>query len=270
MGRDILPTGVPWFYLPVWMAITIPAVVIVGALIAVVLLTGGLRGRTVVRRHRAELAGLWGFVLVPAAAVMVRHVSLYDGIRHVFFLVPPLAVVAGIGWDALLATVRPPLRGITTVVLAAGLLEPLAFSFRNHPHETVYFTPFIGGPRGAFGRFDMDYWGNCVLQAMDWSAQQAAEAGTPVGVAGNAWEIVAVDKLRYPSLWFRRREQAGYHLDIRLLKGPGRAVLDTASRTDVLHRVAAADGTPLCVVLPGPEYPELERRLVRRTDKDAR
>jgi hypothetical protein len=270
MGHDVAPTALPWFYLPVWLAITIPAVVIVGALCSLMLFPGAFSEPSEARRQRARVAALWLFVLTPAFAVVVKRLSLYDGIRHVFFLVPPIAVLAGIGWDALLGSVRPPLRAAVAVLLVAGLLEPLAFSFRNHPHETVYFTPFIGGPRGAFGRFEMDYWGNCMLQAMDWSAQQAAEAGTAIGVTGNAWEVVAVDKLRYPSLWFRRREQGGYHLDIRLLKGPRRAVLDTASRPDVLHRVVTADGTPLCVVLPGPEYPELERRLVRRTDRDGR
>ena len=29
----------------------------------------------------------------------------------------------------------------------------------------------------------------------------------------------------------------------------------------VVHKVTTADGTPLCVVFRGPEYPELERRL---------
>jgi hypothetical protein len=41
-------------------------------------------------------------------------------------------------------------------------------------------------PRGAFGRYDMDYWGNCVLEATEWAASQAERAGMPLGIASNA------------------------------------------------------------------------------------
>ena len=74
---------------------------------------------------------------------------------------------------------------------------------------------------------------------------------------------MAVDQPRFPSLWFRRREQDDYHLDVRLLKGNRQSVLDTNANPNVLHRVTMADGTPLCVVMPGPRYPELAERLAR-------
>jgi hypothetical protein len=126
----------------------------------------------------------------------------------------------------------------------------------------------MGGPRAAFGRFELDYWGNCVLQATEWADAQARHAGMPIGIAANAWEILAVDQPRFPSLWFRRRERDDYHLDVRLLKGNRQAVLDTNASPDVLHRVEMADGTPLCVVMPGPKYPELAERLARATATD--
>jgi hypothetical protein len=43
----------------------------------------------------------------------------------------------------------------------------------------------------------------------------------------------------------------------------------TASHPDVVHNVSTADGTPLCVVLRGPEYPELERRLAEAASTQA-
>jgi Dolichyl-phosphate-mannose-protein mannosyltransferase len=267
-GRDVLPGDLPWYYLPTWLAISIPPVVIVGALFSLAWLAGVVRRDHIVSSSRMRIAALWAFALVPATAVIVKRLSLYDGIRHVFFLVPPLAVLAAIGWDAVVAACRPAFRTVLALLLAIGIAEPLMFDLRNHPNETVYFTPVIGGPRGAFGRFEMDYWGNCMLQAMDWSAQQAAQARIAVGVTGNAWEVAVVDKLRYPSLWFRRREHGAYHLDIRLLKGARNDVLDTAARPDVLHRVTTADGTPLCVVVPGPEYPELRQRLAGAAARD--
>jgi hypothetical protein len=210
---------------------------------------------------------IWLCVLAPGTLAIVRHLTLYDGIRHMYFIVPPIAVIAAAGWDFALAAPSRNLWRAAAVVLALGIAEPIVFQFRNHPNQNVYFTPLMGGPRAAYGNFELDYWGNCVLQAAAWADSQARTAGMPIGIAANAWEIMAVDEPRFPSLWFRRREQPGYHIDVRLLKGPRQAVLDTNASPDVLHRVTMADGTPLCVIMPGPQYPELAERLARVAER---
>jgi hypothetical protein len=52
-----------------------------------------------------------------------------------------------------------------------------------------------------------------------------------------------------------------HHLELLLLRGLKREVVHAIHRTDTLYKVATADGTPLCIAVPGPRYPELERRL---------
>jgi hypothetical protein len=255
-GQDLMAGDLPWYYLPTWLAMTIPPVLIAGACLSVPRLWTRPEGRV-------QLSALWLAVLLPAAMAIVRHLTLYDGIRHMYFIVPPIAVIAASGWDFALSRARSTLLTVGVAALALGIAEPVLFQLRNHPNQNVYFTPLMGGPRAAFGRFELDYWGNCVLQAAEWADGQARRAGMPIGVAANAWEILVVDQPRFPSLWFRRREQDGYHLDVRLLKGPRQAVLDTNASPDVLHRVTMADGTPICVIMPGPQYPQLKERLAR-------
>ena len=257
MGRGVAGTEVPWYYLPTWVGLIVPAVVLGGMLISLWRLSA-------VSRSRVQLAVIWAFVLLPATAAIVQRVSLYDGIRHMFFIVPPMAVIAAAGWDWVIASSRGRRRLVAVALLTVLVAEPLIFQLRNHPNQNVYFTPLIGGPKGAFGRFDMDYWGNCVLEATRWSADQARQAGMPLGVTANAWEVLVMDMDRFPSLWFRQERHGGYHLDIRLLKGSAREVLGTAGNPDILYRVTTADGTPLCVVLPGPEHPKLVEQLANR------
>ncbi|HXH07464.1 MAG TPA: hypothetical protein VNI83_12860, partial [Vicinamibacterales bacterium] len=204
------------------------------------------------REAAFTIAVLWAFVLVPLGLAIARRATLYDEIRHLFFIVPPLAVIAAAGWTAAVARVRGGLRAALVAALALGLAEPVVFQVRNHPNQIAYFNAAAGGPRGAFGRFEMDYWGNCVLQAVAWAAARARDEGRPLGVSGNPWHLVQADAGRFPSLYFRLPYRGGYHLDIRLLRGPRDAVLEMARRPDVLHRVTTADGAPLCVVLPGP------------------
>jgi hypothetical protein len=261
-GRDIPAAELPWHYLPTWLAITLPPIVLAGAAISLARLWN-------VRVSRVQLAALWAFVLVPATYAIVRHLTLYDGIRHMLFIVPPIAVIAAAGWDHLITLTRGGAQVGVAVLLAVGLAEPLWFQVRNHPNQTVYFSPIIGGPRGAFARFEMDYWGNCALEAVDWAASQAAAVQAPIGVSGNAWEVVLMDILRYKSLYFRLPYRSGHHFLIWLLKGARQDVLDASQRGDILYRVKTADGTPLCVVLPGPEYPTLTAEHRARIERSA-
>jgi len=172
-------------------------------------------------------------------------------------------VLAAAGWDLVLSLRPMPIAWAASALLALGIAEPMVFQLRNHPNQAVYFTPVMGGPRAAFGRYEMDYWGNCMLEAVRWSATQAEQAKMAVVITANAWEIAVADASRFQSLAFRLRQQGGYHLDIRLLKGSRDDVIYTSKLPDILYRVTTADGTPLCVVLPGPEYPQLAARLAQ-------
>jgi hypothetical protein len=255
MGEAISGTAVPWYYLPTWIALTIPGVVLAGMAFAAARLAFPAPGR-------GRLAALWLLVLFPAVSAMVRQVSLYDGIRHMLFIVPPMAVLAAAGWEFLLRTAPGRGPAVVAAALALMLAEPIVFQIRNHPNQAVYFTPVAGGPRGAFGRYDLDYWGNCILQATEWAAAQAARAGMPLGVASNAWEVAAMDAGRFNELYFRQQRHTGWHLNLLLLKGSTANISEIAADPGVLHRVQTADGTPLCVVLPGPEYPQIQARLM--------
>jgi hypothetical protein len=258
-GEYLPSTDLPWHYLPTWLGISLPLVVIVGTVLSIARLAR--RDDPVLSRIR--LAAVFALVLLPGTYAIVRHLTLYDSIRHMYFIVPPFAVLAAAGWDMLLASSRRQIALASAAVLAVGLAEPILFQIRNHPNQTVYFSPVVGGPKGAFGRYDMDYWGNCMLQAVEWSASEAERAQMPVVITANAWEIAVVDILRFPSLAFRLQRHGGAHLNVTLLKGSPRDVLGISGNPDILHRVTTADGTPLCLVMPGPEYPQLAERIVK-------
>ena len=134
------------------------------------------------------------------------------------------------------------------MVLVAGVLDVLTFQIRSHPNQTVYFNELAGGPRGAFTRFDLDYWGNCMLQSVAWTAAKARAEGREIAVSGWPAHLVELNARRFPEVTFNRRN---HELLIRLNRGTRQAVLDLARRDDALYRVQTADGVTLCAVLPG-------------------
>jgi hypothetical protein len=138
----------------------------------------------------------------------------------------------------------------------------MSFNVRSYPNQVVYINELAGGPRGAFGRYELDYWGNCLLQAVEWSAATARKAQMPVRVYGRPDQLVSNNVRRFPSLIYVREGDDPHHLTVRLLRGSVRDVRLLASHPDVVHRVTTADGAALCVVSRG-TYPHFEELLDR-------
>ncbi len=255
-GEYIAAEALPRSYIPTWLWLSVPAVVILGAGLSLLRFRKGA--------DRWPVAALWVFILFPILAAIARHSTLYDGLRHLLFVLPLLAVLSSAGWSALVvASAKPAVRWTGMALLAVGLVEPFVFIVRNHPDESVYFSPNSGGPRAAFGRYDMDYWGNCTLEAVRWSRDQARAAGIPVALSGRPDHLVMLDAERYGSVYFTSASLGQHHLSIHVMRGPRDALLEFAARNDIVHRVQMADGTPLCLVVRGPLYPQLEDHLER-------
>jgi hypothetical protein len=153
---------------------------------------------------------------------------------------------------------RPWLRRSAAALLAAGLVNVLTFDVRFHPHQTVYFNELVGGPRGAFAKFDLDYWGNCILEAVAWSAQTARVSGRPITISGYPPHLVDFNAKRFPQLVFTPPVVQKHHLTVRLNRGLAKEVTELANDEDALYRVQTADGAVLCVVQPGPAFAELQ------------
>jgi hypothetical protein len=94
----------------------------------------------------------------PAARISHRPAGdHYDGIRHVLFVVPMLAILAGVGWVAILPLLRraPIVAAVAAGAYVGSLVLTLAVL---HPLEYVAMNALAGGTRGAYDRFEQDYW----------------------------------------------------------------------------------------------------------------
>jgi hypothetical protein len=138
----------------------------------------------------------------------------------------------------------------------------LYVNVRLHPNQTVYFNSLVGGPRGAFAQYDMDHWGNCVLEAVKWTVEQARATGVPVTVSGNPEHLVELNAERFKETAFKAPGLGRHYFTIRLSKGPVAGLQELAA-APALHRVVTPDGTLLCSVQAGPAYPEFEQLQAR-------
>jgi hypothetical protein len=242
----------PWHYAPWWFVISTPPVVLAGTAFSLLFVSS--------RPDALRRIGLWAVAVFPVAAVIMTGATLYDSVRHLLFVYPVLVVLAVAGWSGMLDRSRPPwVRGAAAVAAAAGLVSIIVFDVRFHPNQGVYFNSVVGGPRRAFARYEMDYWGNCILQGVEWAAKAGRSFGSPVRISGAPAHIVRLDAERFPEVEFTDASDNRHHMYIDMARGEIRSFRNLLERP-ALYRVRTPDGAVLCTVAAGPAFAELGLR----------
>ncbi len=159
LGRVLFNTnfypadGLPWFYLPFLLAIQFTEFVwplfFAGLVVSV--------WQWSKKRGKVDLV-LWVLLwfILPLLGLVASHSPLYDNFRQVFFILPPVFILAGVALEALLEKIRPLI--IKAALLVILVLPGLYTDVHLHPYEYIYYNSYVGGVRGAFRRFEMDYW----------------------------------------------------------------------------------------------------------------
>jgi hypothetical protein len=125
----------------------------------------GLRAGALMLARQRGILVICAAVVLPLAFLIIQHATIYDGIRHVLFVIPMLAILAGAGFCAVLPLVRrtPLVAAAAAGAYVGSLLLTLIVL---HPLEYVAMNGFAGGTRGAYGRFELDYGGVAATTAL--------------------------------------------------------------------------------------------------------
>jgi hypothetical protein len=104
---------------------------------------------------------LW--LVLPAAGAAAAHATIYNNLRQLHFLLPPIFIYAGFAISFIVGHLRWGWLRLS-VLLAIALPGMLAIG-QLHPYEYAYYNQFAGGQAGAFRRFDADYWATSSAEA---------------------------------------------------------------------------------------------------------
>ncbi len=178
-GIWVKATQLPRDYLPDYLLVNLPEVVLFGLVAAggfgAVWAAGRLRkgwrfpsdaGPAEMRRVQILMVAV--AALFPIVFFVFYKPTAYNGIRHFLFVVPPLAVLAAMGIDRLwqvLERADARLGRLFAAVLTAVLVTQTWVMAQLHPDEYVYYNVLTGGVKGAEGAYELDYWGNSLLEA---------------------------------------------------------------------------------------------------------
>lgn len=180
-GEFIRADAMPWSYLPGLLLLQLPEYVLLGAICAICFAAGALRRppRALVSEPCArQYVLVAGSFAAPMLAYLVMNPTVYNGMRHFLFIVPPLVILAAIGLDRLIAIVAAHKRAAGAALgglLAIAVLRQGVIMARLHPYEYVSYNSLIGGIAGAANRFELDYWGTSLKESANALGNYLAE-----------------------------------------------------------------------------------------------
>lgn len=188
-GGEVSSQRLPWHYLYGYLFAQLPLYYHLFAVTIAVAFV--VWGRSTLRTFRAyfgerptartTLIVLVVSLVVPLLAILIVRPVLYDGFRHVLFIVPLLCMVLYLGFAILLRQVGKLGRIVLIGLAAAFWVQSVTAMVRLHPYEYVYYNPLVD-PHG----FELDYWGTSFREVAE-QLNDYARKNAPPGEKLRLW-----------------------------------------------------------------------------------
>jgi hypothetical protein len=171
-GRFVPASNLPWEYLPTYILLALPELVLVlliaTPILGLVLAIGVARRRLGWPRETVLGLFLLGFTIAfPIVYAIAINAVLFDGMRHFIFVLPPIAVAAALTMEYTVSRLSEvPYRQAIYAALGLYGVAHVTTMVLLHPDQYVYYNAFVGGVDGAQRKFKIDYWANSYSEAV--------------------------------------------------------------------------------------------------------
>jgi hypothetical protein len=161
-GRDLRGLDLPWWYVPAWIGAQLPLLTLVavgGGLIALVVILIRQAPRERLRTSLALGPITLQAIVLPLLTVASGAV-LYDGIRHLLYMIPALLAIPAVALAALDHRSAKSSRLRVALPVAAVLVAATSLfaSMRWAPYAYAFVNP-VAGRDAASRPWELDYWG---------------------------------------------------------------------------------------------------------------
>lgn len=164
-----LTISLPWYYLPKTMLITIPIITIFLFFLGNVRLLVPLLPRPSQNGNWVKLY-LLSIFYTPFLLILLLKPTLYDSWRQFLFLTIPMIIIAMVGLEWLIRNWK--LKIVWNLIISLLVIISLFFTAKEmlilHPYEYLYYNSLVGGFKGAYNRYETDYWGLAFKEAAIW------------------------------------------------------------------------------------------------------
>lgn len=257
-GARMYMANVPIYYLPKFIFINSPLYVLIGFALILVLAFAWKK----VFGKKLFYVGMILFVFVfPIAYAEYQSMYYYNGWRHYLFTYAPLVVLTALGWEMLFQLLRNKIVQYVLVATVVGLFAlPASWMVKNHPNEVVYYNELVGGTKGAYGNYEMDYYSNSCRAAAEWIAKQEPNKKIVVAInneplTGAYWAQKINPNIQFQ--WVREYEEQKPFWDYAIFTSR------TYSKNELMNgsyppkgtvHTIDVDGVPIAVVVKRENY----------------
>ncbi|MDB9315176.1 hypothetical protein PN462_18825 [Spirulina sp. CS-785/01] len=170
-GELIKPQDVPWYYLPVWLFLTLPSLWQGAFLLGLIFMISNYnifsdKQRICTLLILLQIGGFLGLG-------MFGDIPLYHGMHQFLVILPAIAAIVAValiwGYQKLYSTFWQ----FISITLFVFLLTPICLDMVTlHPYQGVYFNRLSGGLPNAYGEYDTDYEGVSLQAGIEWLNEQ--------------------------------------------------------------------------------------------------
>lgn len=261
----------PWYYVIRFLSIGNPVYLLLGLFIPVALFKWMKE-----RIHYGFIVLLLFMVIFPVAYAEYANLNYYNGWRHYLFVLPGWIVLSAVSFEFLIGNKNNIVRYASLVVLLVLFAKPTAWIIKNHPNEYVYFNEIAGGMKGAYGKYELDYYSNSCREAGEWIARQ--EPNKKVLVAINNEPLTASyyaqqinPKMEF--MWVREYEEYRPEWDYLILTTrtfSGKELLNGSFPPKGTVYTVDVDGVPIAAVVKREnDYMPMGYRTMREQKLDS-
>ncbi len=222
------------------------------------------------RKHRQ--AGVLYFVaftaFFPLAYIIYSKSNVYHAWRHVLFIFPSIMVMVAFGWEQIILffeKMKIKLAGYALLFFL--MLEPAWFIAYSFPNTVTYHNQLVGGPKGAYGNYEVDYYYNSMKQCADWFIKNEwpkYDKKDTVIVMSNALHLLVkyfpekqnlkLDYIRYGE----RNNKKWDYLIMHIALIPAEDIKSGAWLPASTVYKAEIQGKTLCAVIKRPSYDDIK------------
>ena len=250
----------PWYYLPKYMAITIPLIVFTG--LGTFIFTFK---KNYSDDQKMQLLLLIFTILFPLIFVLLKGSNLYGSWRHFLFVYPSIILIAALGFHNFFTRFKNRLIRIAGIGLLMVLsFHPLKFMAANHPYYYLYYNQLVGGLKGAYGNYETDYYYHSMRQGTEWLQQflkNEPQIG-PIIVGGNfpvQWYFRKDKNIQFVYIPYQNRSD--YNWDYAIIANSYISPCQLKNKTwppaNTIHTITA-DGVPICAIIKRGSKDDLE------------
>jgi hypothetical protein len=241
----------PWYYLPEFIAITIPLIIFAGLVLFIVF------SKKIFNSWKTFVYWSLIFTIIfPVVFVILERSNLYSAWRQFLFIYPGIVLLAAIGFHQLFKLIKNRYQLLLiSVLLTLISINPLRFMLMNPEYSYIYYNQLVGGLKGAYGRFETDYYFVSQKEASEWLIKYLEEKKISSCVKVKANFSIKWFFRKHPEIntdYFRNEERSMYDWDYAIITNryiPPYQLINKIWPPKNSIKIIYADNVPVCAVL---------------------